>query len=228
MLRCGKQLRHRRELDHAAEIHHGDIIGHLRDHAHVMGDQHQRHAFCPLQPAQQRQDLRLRRDVERGGRLVRDQDLRIGGQRQRNADALAQAAAELERIGVDPRFRARNADLVQQRHDALARLRLRDIAVRAHRLDDLVADGVVHAERGHRLLEDQPDPAAAHRAHGLAFGVERRQILLFRRTWIEQHTARGDPVQAGRSAAGSRARSRSCRSRFRRPRRAPCPREGRG
>ena len=92
MLRCCKQLRHRRELDHAAEIHHGDIIGHLRDHAHVMGDQHQRHAFCPLQPAQQRQDLRLRRDVERGGRLVRDQDLRIGGQRQRNADALAQAA----------------------------------------------------------------------------------------------------------------------------------------
>ena len=33
------------ELDDAAEIHHRDIIGHLRDHAHVVGDQHQRDAL---------------------------------------------------------------------------------------------------------------------------------------------------------------------------------------
>ena len=92
VLRCRKQLLHRSKLDHAAEIHHGDVVSHLRDHAHVMGNQHQRHAFCPLQPSQQRQNLRLCRHVERGGRLVRDQDLRIGCQRQGNTDTLAQAA----------------------------------------------------------------------------------------------------------------------------------------
>ena len=121
MARRGEQFRDRRELDDAAEIHHGDIVGHLRDHAHVVGDQHQRHALGALQAAQQGKDLRLGRDVERGGRLVRDQDLRIGGQRQSDADTLAQAPAQLERIGVDAGLRARNADLAQQRRSTRSR-----------------------------------------------------------------------------------------------------------
>ena len=42
----------------------------------------------------------LGRDVEAGGRLVGDQELRIAGERERNDDALAHAARQLERIGV--------------------------------------------------------------------------------------------------------------------------------
>jgi hypothetical protein len=51
---------------------------------------------------------------------------------------------------------------------------------------------VVHAERGHRFLKNQPDAAAAHRPHGTPLGIERGQILLFGRAGIEQHAARGN------------------------------------
>ena len=48
--------------------------------------------------------------------------------------------------------------------------------VEQERLDDLVADGVDRAERGHRLLGDQRDLGAPDRAHLRAAGVEPRQV----------------------------------------------------
>ena len=54
-----------------------------------------------LQLAQQVEDLRLDRHVERGRRLVGDQQLRLAGQRHGDHHALAHAAGELVRIVVD-------------------------------------------------------------------------------------------------------------------------------
>ena len=51
----------------------------------------------------------LRGDVETGGRLVGDQQLRLAGERERDHDALAHAARELERIGVVALLGARDA-----------------------------------------------------------------------------------------------------------------------
>ena len=48
--------------------------------------------------------------------------------------------------------------------------------VQPDRLDDLVTDRVHRAERGHRLLEDEPDLAAVDRAHLGAIGLELREI----------------------------------------------------
>ena len=48
--------------------------------------------------AQQVEDLRLDRDVERRRRLVGDQQLRLAGERHRDHRALAHAARELVRI----------------------------------------------------------------------------------------------------------------------------------
>ena len=48
----------------------------------------------------QRDDARLHRDVERGGRLVEDEQLRIRKKRHRDDDALLLAAAELMGIGA--------------------------------------------------------------------------------------------------------------------------------
>jgi hypothetical protein len=48
-------------------------FGGFGDHAHGMRDQHQGHARVALQRHQQIEDLRLDGDVERGGRLVGDQ-----------------------------------------------------------------------------------------------------------------------------------------------------------
>ena len=51
---------------------------------------------------EQRQDLRLDGDVERGGRLVGDQQVRLVGERHGDHHALALAARQLVRIGVEP------------------------------------------------------------------------------------------------------------------------------
>ncbi len=53
-----------------------------------------------LQVLEQVNDLRLDRDVERGDRLVRDDEVRLDGERARNADALTLAARELVRVAV--------------------------------------------------------------------------------------------------------------------------------
>ena len=70
---------------------------------------------------QQRDDLRLHRDVERGGRLVGDDQLRLGAERERQHDALAHAAGELVRVAVDAPLRRRDADLGEQLDGAVAR-----------------------------------------------------------------------------------------------------------
>ena len=112
---------HRPHLDDPPGIHDGDAVGGLGDHAHVVGDQHDGGAALPGEPPDQRDDLRLHRDVERGGRLVGDDELGLRRQREREHDALAHAAGELVRIVVDPHLRRRDADLRQQRQRAPAR-----------------------------------------------------------------------------------------------------------
>ena len=55
-------------------------------------------AHPALEVAHQLQDLRLDGDVERGGRLIGDQQLRIAGQRDGDHDPLAHAARKL--VGI--------------------------------------------------------------------------------------------------------------------------------
>ena len=76
---------------------------------------------------QQPQDLRLDGHVERRGRLVGDQDLRIAGQRRCDHRALAHATGELVRIAVVLARRVGEADLRQH----LDRRRARGAGVRA-------------------------------------------------------------------------------------------------
>ena len=59
-----------------------------------------RSARAALQVAQQVEDLRLDRDVERRDRLVGDEQLGVERERARDADALALAARELVRVAV--------------------------------------------------------------------------------------------------------------------------------
>ena len=121
MLRAGEQFVDRRALDDLAGIHHRDLVADFGDDAEIVGDQDDRGAAGRLQFAHQVEDLRLQGDVERGGRLVRDQELGIAGQRHRDHDALAHAAGELVRIVVDAPFRRGDVDAAQQLDGALAR-----------------------------------------------------------------------------------------------------------
>ncbi len=82
-------------------------------HAEVMGDEQHRHAEPLLQSLQQIEHLRLHGHVERGGRFVRDQQVRFVGERHGDHDALALAARELVRMGFEAVLRVAPADQLE-------------------------------------------------------------------------------------------------------------------
>ena len=222
---------HRAALDDAAELHHHHLLGDLGDDAHVMGDEHHRHAVAGLQLLDQLEDLGLGGDVERRGRLVGDQQLGLAGQRHGGHGALAHAAGEFEGIAVEALSRARNAHLLQHLDRPLPRLGLGDMAVQADRLDDLMADGMHRAQARHRLLEDHGDVAAADGAHLAPARIELGDIddAVADRAAVgavEQDLAARRCGRAAARSAGSSAPPRSCRCRSRPPRRGSCRASG--
>ena len=72
----------------------------VADDAQVVGDEQVGQPHLALQLQQQVDDLRLDGDVQRRHRLVGDDQLRLQGQRPRDADALPLAARELVRIAA--------------------------------------------------------------------------------------------------------------------------------
>src|SRR5262249_56473574 len=100
------------------------------------------------------------RDVERRGRLVAYNQLRLDRERARNRDALALAARELMRIAR--RMARLEADETEQFGDARALLCGRHHLVKLERLGENIADGHARVERGVRVLEHQLGAAPEH------------------------------------------------------------------
>jgi hypothetical protein len=121
----------------SAGVHHCDAVGGLGDHAHVVRHQHHRGAVVAAEPLQERDDLRLDRDVERSRRLVGDDELRVRADGERDHHALAHAARELVREVVDPALGRRDPDFAQEVDRARARRALAHVEVGADRLDEL-------------------------------------------------------------------------------------------
>ena len=89
-----------RGLDDDAEIHHRDPVGDVLHHREVVRDEDVGEAEPVLQVAQQIEDLRADRDIERRDRLVADDQLRLDRERAGNRDALALAAGEFMRVAA--------------------------------------------------------------------------------------------------------------------------------
>ena len=124
MARIAEDVLDRGGLDHFALVHHHDFFGHVGDDPEVVRDQQHRHLQLELQRLHQLQDLRLDGDVQRGGRLVGHQQRRTAHQRHRDHRTLAQAAGELERIGVLGLDRIFEAHQPQHLEDRVAARRL--------------------------------------------------------------------------------------------------------
>ena len=73
MLWAFEHIRDRTLLDDAPFLHHCDAVGNVGDDAEIMGDEQHGHATPLLDVADQPENLRLRGDVERGGRFIRYQ-----------------------------------------------------------------------------------------------------------------------------------------------------------
>ena len=123
----------RRVLRDAGGVHDDDLVRRLGDDAEIVRDEDHGGPVLGLELPDQVEDLRLRRDVERRGRLVRDEERRVVDQGHRDHHALAHPAGELVRVVVDPLLGPRDPDLLQPRDRKLARLASRDVAVEASR-----------------------------------------------------------------------------------------------
>ena len=204
----------RPDLDDLAEVHDGDAVGDVADDRQVVRDEDVRQAEVALERLEQVHDLRADRDVERGHRLVEDDQLRVERERARDADALALAARELVREPV--RMLGREADGAQQLVDALLALVAAVAAVDAQRLADDVAHGHARVQRRVRVLEDDLH-LAPHVAHLAA--VERRDVAA-----VEEDL----PARRLDELDDRARRASSCRSRTRRRGRASRPPGSRG
>ena len=100
MLGIGKDFSHRARFDDASLLHHADIVGELTNDAEIMGDEEKRHAHALLLLLEQLQYLRLHRHIERGCRLIGNEQFRAVRQSHCNHHALTLAARQLMRIGA--------------------------------------------------------------------------------------------------------------------------------
>uniref|UniRef100_E6QKD8 Uncharacterized protein n=1 Tax=mine drainage metagenome TaxID=410659 RepID=E6QKD8_9ZZZZ len=166
MPRGGQHCVHRAALDHFPVAHDGDVAGHLANDGEVVaGEEHGQLALL-LKRFEHVEYLGLDGNVERGGRLVGEQQLRLVDEGHGDQYALTLAARELMGIIVHAAGGVGNGygfeglnRLVSKRNAAYL------WSVSADGLDDLAADLHDRIERGHRLLEYHGDLAAAHGTH---------------------------------------------------------------
>src|ERR1700720_3136458 len=101
MLRPRKQRGAVGQLDNLAEIHDRDTPADVLDDGDVVGNEEIGETELALQIAQEVDDLRLNRDVERRDWLVADDEPGIKRQRAGDADALALPARKFVREAVE-------------------------------------------------------------------------------------------------------------------------------
>ena len=129
------------QFDDLAEVHHGYAVADMADDGDVVGDEEHRQAELLLERQQQIENLGLDRDIERGDRLVGDEEIRLGGQGTGDRDPLPLSAAE--GMGKAALVRRSQPDHLQQFADAVIDSSPSGHLMKHERLADDVAD--VHA-----------------------------------------------------------------------------------
>src|SRR5205814_2967698 len=158
----------------------------LEQQREVVRDEEDGEAEVLLQRLDLLQDLALDDDVERRRRLVEQDQLRVQRKRDRDDHSLAHPPGELVRVGTEAR--AIDADELEQLLSLRECATLVDALVRAHRVDELVADAQDGVERVHRALEDHRHVAPAEAAQLLRALAD--EVLA-----PEHNTAPGDPAR---------------------------------
>ena len=92
MPRIGEDLVRRTFLDDAARVHHGQPVAVGSEDRQVVTDDDHADTALLHQAADQVEDLSLDHHVQRGGRLVGHDEVRLAGQRHGDHDALLLAA----------------------------------------------------------------------------------------------------------------------------------------
>ena len=155
----GDQLKAVGQLHHLAQIHNADAVGNVLDNAQVVGDEQVGQPHLLLQVLKHVDDLRLDRNVQRGDRLVADDELGVHSQGAGDADALALTAGELVRVAVG--VLTVQADALEQGDDlVMALLGVGAQVVDVDALADDVADGHTGVQARVGVLEHDLHAAA--------------------------------------------------------------------
>jgi hypothetical protein len=188
-----EDLRDRAGFHNAPGIHHRDAVSLAGHHAEVMRDEHHPHPLRRAQIAEQVEDLRLHRDIERRGRLIRDQH--AGAERDGHGDqhALPHAARELMRVVIHAARRIGDLHPREQRYRPLPRRAAADGQMGPQHLGDLLAHGEDRVEAGQRVLENHADARTAPAAQFRWW--QGQQILA-----LEQRLAGDDAAGLGQQA----------------------------
>ena len=165
VLRLGEYGTGGADFHKAAGVEYGDAVGDFGYDAHVVSDEQYRRAAAAAQALQELKDLRLHRDVERGGGFVGDYELGVGYYGEGDDDALAHAAGEHMRVGVKS-VRV-DADFGEGAVRELDGLSSAQRQVREYGLDELAADATQRIQAGERVLEDHANAFAAQARGGV-------------------------------------------------------------
>src|SRR6266404_7957342 len=177
----------------AAEIHHRDAGRDVLDHRKIVGDEHIRELQPLLQVHEQIDDLGLDRNVERGNRLVADDEPRLDRQRAGDADPLSLAARELVRIAL--RMLRAQAYEAEKLRPPFFLAPCRE-AIQRKRFGQRLLDGHARIERAVGILKNDLHRASL-RAQRLR--IEREQFLS-----VEPDLARSGFYQSQQQPAGRR------------------------
>ena len=165
VLRLGEYGTGGADFHKAAGVEHGDAVGDFGYDAHVVSDEQYRRAAAATQTLQEFEDLRLHRDVERGGGFVGDDELGVGDYGEGDDDALAHAAGEHMRVGVKS-VRV-DADFGEGAARELGGLSRAQGQMREDGFDKLTADATQRVQAGERVLEYHADAFAAQARGGV-------------------------------------------------------------
>ena len=160
------------------------------------------------QIGQQRQDLLLDGDIERGGRFIRDKKLGTVHNRHGDHDALPHAAGELVREIARPPRSIGDRHIIHRGHRPLLRLRPGNFGMSQNGFGDLIADTHHRIESRHRLLKNHRDARATqapHRFFGKTKQVERFPAIAMENLAAHDGLGRKQPDQGERGERLSRA-----------------------
>ncbi len=164
--RIAEQLGGGGDLHEIAGIHDADAIGDLGHQSHVVANEEHRGSKILADPEQGIHYLALHDDIQGAGRLVGDDQPWPEANRNRDADPLLHAAAEL--VGIHVGYLRAEANAVEQFPDAVIEGARRELDIMIlQAIPELRLDPGHGIERIHRALGDEGDPSQAHPAHSL-------------------------------------------------------------
>ncbi|CAB4633290.1 unannotated protein [freshwater metagenome] len=166
----------RTRFDDASALHDKNVVSHVGDNAHVVGDEDDARSETLVERSKQIENFRLNRHVESRRRLVGDEYLGVTRNRLGNHRTLALATGQLVRVRIESFERIGQFDEPEQFNGACLCRGSREFReMHLERFDDLKPDRVHRVHRRHRLLENDRDFTPTNGAN--PFGCRRERVF---------------------------------------------------